>query len=92
MRLVFAGTPPFAARALSALHGAGHDIALVLTQPDRPSGRGLKTRPSAVAEVAAGLGLAVAKPVSLKLPESRAPIEAANPVAQEAVARETALR
>ncbi len=78
MRLVFAGTPPFAARALSALHEAGHDIALVLSQPDRPSGRGLKTRPSAVAELAAGLGLAIAKPVSLKLPESRAPIEAAN--------------
>lgn len=79
MRLVFAGTPPFAARALSALHEAGHDIALVLTQPDRPSGRGLKTRPSAVAEVAASLGLAVAKPASLKPPESRAPIEEANP-------------
>jgi methionyl-tRNA formyltransferase len=79
LRLVFAGTPPFAARALSALHEAGHDIALVLTQPDRPSGRGLRTRPSAVAEVATSLGLAVAKPASLKPPESRVPIEAANP-------------
>jgi len=79
LRLVFAGTPPFAARALSALHEAGHDIALVLTQPDRPSGRGLRTRPSAVAEMAASLGLPVAKPASLREPESRAPIEAASP-------------
>ena len=79
MRLVFAGTPPFAARALSALHEAGHDIALVLTQPDRPSGRGLKPRATAVAEVAARLGIPIAKPASLKAPEDRAPIEAASP-------------
>lgn len=79
MRLVFAGTPPFAARALQALHGAGHEIALVLTQPDRPSGRGLKPRPSAVSELAQSLGLPVAKPASLRSPESRAPIEAVAP-------------
>lgn len=79
MRLVFAGTPPFAARALAALHAAGHEIALVLTQPDRPSGRGLKPRPTAVAELAAGLGLPVAKPPSLKAEEARAPIAAVNP-------------
>jgi methionyl-tRNA formyltransferase len=79
LRLVFAGTPPFAARALAALHAAGHEIALVLTQPDRPSGRGLKPRPTAVAELAAGLGLPVAKPPSLKAEEARAPIAAVNP-------------
>lgn len=79
MRLVFAGTPPFAAHALRALHAAGHDITLVLTQPDRPAGRGLKTRPSAVAELAVSLGLPLAKPATLKSGEGRAPIEAAAP-------------
>lgn len=42
MRLIFAGTPDFAAVALEALIRAGHEIALVLSQPDRPSGRGMK--------------------------------------------------
>ena len=42
MRLVFAGTPAFARTALQALLDAGHEICLVLTQPDRPGGRGLK--------------------------------------------------
>jgi methionyl-tRNA formyltransferase len=79
LRLVFAGTPPFAARALAALQAAGHEIALVLTQPDRPSGRGLKPRPTAVAELAGSLGLPVAKPPSLKTDEGRAPIAAVHP-------------
>ena len=48
MRLIFAGTPLFAARALSALLAAGHDLCMVLTQPDRPSGRGMKLVPGAV--------------------------------------------
>ena len=48
MKLVFAGTPEFAAIALAALLDAGHEIALVLTQPDRAAGRGLKPQPSAV--------------------------------------------
>ncbi|HWP12250.1 MAG TPA: methionyl-tRNA formyltransferase, partial [Ramlibacter sp.] len=46
MRVVFAGTPEFARVALERLHGAGHAIALVLTQPDRPAGRGLKLQAS----------------------------------------------
>jgi len=79
LRLVFAGTPPFAARALAALDAAGHEIALVLTQPDRPSGRGLKPRPTAVAELAGRLGLPVAKPASLRTEEGRDPIAAAKP-------------
>jgi methionyl-tRNA formyltransferase len=66
MRLIFAGTPPFAAAALSAMHAAGHDIALVLTQPDRPSGRGQKVTASAVSERAGALGLTVRKPATLK--------------------------
>ena len=44
MRLVFAGTPEFARHALTALSQAGHDIVLVLTQPDRPAGRGMKLK------------------------------------------------
>ena len=66
MKIIFAGTPPFAAAALAALHAAGHQIALVLTQPDRAAGRGLKLKPSAVAEQAARLGLGISKPPSLK--------------------------
>ena len=50
MRIAFAGTPAFAAAALSALIDAGHEVCLVLTQPDRPSGRGMKLKPSAVKE------------------------------------------
>ena len=66
MKIIFAGTPPFAAAALAALHDAGHHIALVLTQPDRPSGRGMKLKSGAVGEQATRLGLALAKPKSLK--------------------------
>jgi len=66
MRLVFAGTPEFAARALQALLHAGHEVALVLTQPDRPSGRGLRLAPSAVKALAQERGLEVYQPVSLK--------------------------
>lgn len=62
MNIVFAGTPEFAAAALEALVGAGHTIALVLTQPDRPMGRGLKTQPSAVKRLALVRSLAVAQP------------------------------
>lgn len=67
MRIVFAGTPPFAAAALSALIEAGHEIAGVLTQPDRPAGRGLKLQASAVKQVALAHGLAVAQPQGLRL-------------------------
>ena len=72
MRIGYAGTPPFAVPALEALHAAGHDIALVLTQPDRPAGRGLKLTPSAVAECARRLALRVEKPATLKSPEAQA--------------------
>jgi methionyl-tRNA formyltransferase len=77
VRLIFAGTPAFAAVALRALIAAGHDIPLVLTQPDRPAGRGMKTRMSAVKEVALSHGLAVAQPENLKSEEARQPIAAA---------------
>ncbi len=79
MRLIFAGTPEFAALALQALITAGHDIPLVLTQPDRPAGRGMKVRPSAVKEVALAHGLPVYQPEGLKTEEARRPILEAAP-------------
>ena len=77
MRVIFAGTPPFAAAALEALADAGHDIVLVLTQPDRPAGRGMKLTPSAVKQAALARGLPVYQPASLKTPESQAELAAA---------------
>lgn len=79
MKIIFAGTPPFAAAALSALHAAGHQIVLVLTQPDRPAGRGLKLRPSAVAEQATQLGLTLLKPASLRNEDAQATLRAIAP-------------
>ena len=76
MRVGFAGTPPFAATALAAIVAAGHDVAVVLTQPDRPQGRGLKLEPSAVKALAQARGLAVLQPPTLKTAEARAPVTA----------------
>jgi methionyl-tRNA formyltransferase len=67
MRVVFAGTPEFAAAALEAILRAGFDVPLVLTQPDRPAGRGLKLLPSAVKTLALAHGCQVAQPRSLRL-------------------------
>lgn len=66
MRVGFAGTPPFAATALEAIHAAGHTIPIVFTQPDRPAGRGMRLASSAVGEVAKRLGLVVCKPQTLR--------------------------
>jgi methionyl-tRNA formyltransferase len=66
MRLVFAGTPEFAAVALRALLERGHDVVSVLTQPDRPSGRGLRESYSPVKQLALKRGIAVRQPVSLR--------------------------
>ena len=52
MRLIFAGTPDFAAQALRAIVAAGHEVALVLTQPDRPAGRGMALQASPVKQLA----------------------------------------
>ncbi len=76
MRLAFAGTPAFAATALTHLLQAGHDIALVLTQPDRPAGRGQQLQSSAVKQTALAAGLAVAQPQGLKL-DGRFAVDAA---------------
>jgi methionyl-tRNA formyltransferase len=67
MRVIFAGTPEFARSALAALHAAGHDIVGVMTQPDRPAGRGMKLQASAVKQFALANELPVLQPHSLKL-------------------------
>jgi len=83
MRLAFAGTPEFASTALARLHAAGFDVALVLTQPDRPAGRGLKLSPSPVKAFAQEHGIPVAQPRSLRL-DGKYPDDAAQ--AREALA------
>ena len=67
MRLIFAGTPEFAREAMVALHAAGHEIVLVLTQPDRPAGRGMKLQASPVKQWALDHNVPVAQPRSLRL-------------------------
>ena len=67
MKVIFAGTPEFACTALQRLHAAGHTITLVLTQPDRPAGRGMKLHASAVKQFALQHGLPIAQPRSLRL-------------------------
>ena len=76
MKLIFAGTPEFAAQALSAIVAAGHEVALVLTQPDRPAGRGMALQPSAVKKVALAHDIEVFQPLTLKDAEAQAKIAA----------------
>ena len=66
MKLIFAGTPVFAAQALGAILAAGHQVALVLTQPDRQSGRGMAVHASPVKELALANGIEVFQPPTLK--------------------------
>jgi methionyl-tRNA formyltransferase len=77
LRVAYAGTPAFASSALEAIAAAGYEIPLVLTQPDRPAGRGMRLAESAVARGARRLGLRVAKPASLKSGEALAELRAA---------------
>ena len=76
LRVIFAGTPEFARTALEAIVAAGHTVPLVLTQPDRPAGRGMKLQPSAVKQCALDHGIPVAQPTSLRL-DGKYPAEAA---------------
>lgn len=78
MRIIFAGTPDFAAAALGALIKANHEIVLVLTQPDRPAGRGMKITASAVKQLAQQHSLAVLQPLTLKVSELQAQLQACN--------------
>jgi methionyl-tRNA formyltransferase len=86
MKIIFAGTPEFARVALDALLAAGLQVPLVLTQPDRPAGRGLQLHASAVKQCAALHGITVAQPRSLRLdgkyPEDAAAARAAINAAQ----------
>ena len=74
MRVGFAGTPDFAARALAAVAAAGYTIPLVLTQPDRPHGRGMRITASPVKALAQARGIPVMQPASLCAPADRAPL------------------
>lgn len=67
MKLVFAGTPAFAATALTALLDAGHDVVGVMTQPDRPAGRGLQVHPTPVKAIAVAHGIPVMQPKGLRI-------------------------
>jgi len=86
MRIIFAGTPEFARVALAQLHAAGFEISLVLTQPDRPAGRGMKLQASSVKQFALDHNIPVAQPRSLRLdgkyPEDAAAARAAIESAQ----------
>ena len=74
MKVAFAGTPEFAAAALEAILAAGFDVPLVLTQPDRPAGRGMQLQPSPVKRVALAAGIPVHQPEKLRTPEQQAPL------------------
>jgi methionyl-tRNA formyltransferase len=72
MRVVFLGTPDFAVPTLEALVGAGHEVAAVITQPDRPAGRGRQLTPPPVKQAALSLGLPVHQPSKIRTPEFHA--------------------
>ncbi|OJS98713.1 methionyl-tRNA formyltransferase [Marinobacter nauticus] len=79
MRIVFAGTPDFAATALKALLEAGYNLVGVYSQPDRPAGRGRKLMPSPVKQVALDAGIPVFQPVSLKPEDAQQELAALKP-------------
>jgi len=80
MKVIFCGTPAFAVPTLEAVIAAGHEVALVVTQPDRAAGRGLEVQMSPVKRLAVERGIAVAQPEKIKNnPEFRALLEAIAP-------------
>ncbi|MDR0378774.1 MAG: methionyl-tRNA formyltransferase [Candidatus Accumulibacter sp.] len=86
MKLVFAGTPEFSVSALKAILDAGHQVSLILTQPDRPAGRGMRPRPSPVKAAATTAGIDVFQPSTLKEPTTWERIRAERPEAMVVVA------
>lgn len=76
LKIIFAGTPEFAVPALRALVASRHQVSLVLTQPDRPAGRGMKLKASPVKELASQHGITVFQPETLKNAEVQARIAA----------------
>ena len=79
MRIVFAGTPEFAAEHLKALLASQHEIIAVYTQPDRPAGRGQKLMPSPVKQLAVDNGIPVLQPPTLRNAEAQAELAALAP-------------
>jgi methionyl-tRNA formyltransferase len=69
VKIIFAGTPPFAATALQALLAQQFKVVAVLTQPDRPAGRGMRLMPSPVKQLAGQHGLEILQPETLKTPD-----------------------
>ena len=76
LRLVFAGTPEFAAEHLKALLDSRHQVIAVYTQPDRPAGRGQKLMPSPVKQLAVAHGIPVLQPPTLRDPAAQAELKA----------------
>jgi methionyl-tRNA formyltransferase len=79
LRIVFAGTAAFAGPSLTQLADAGHDVALVVTQPDRPAGRGMRPLPSAIKRQAIDMGLVVFQPERIRTEEAQARIREVGP-------------
>jgi methionyl-tRNA formyltransferase len=79
LRIVFAGTPDFAARHLAALLSSGHNIVAVYTQPDRPAGRGKKLTPSSVKQIALNHDIPVFQPENFKSEEAKQELAGLNP-------------
>ena len=79
LRVAFAGTPEFAARALESILDAGYEVPLVLTQPDRPAGRGMKLTASAVKQLALARGIEVDQPEKLRTDDQRSRLAACAP-------------
>jgi methionyl-tRNA formyltransferase len=79
LRVVFMGTPDFAVPCLDRLVADGHEVAAVVTQPDRPKGRGQKLAPSPVKEAAAGYGLPVLQPEKIRAADFQAAMAALAP-------------
>ena len=75
MNILFAGTPEFAARCLETLLGSRHHVVGVMTQPDRPAGRGFALAPSPVKKLAAARGIQVTQPMSLRDAQARAELK-----------------
>jgi len=92
MAIIFIGTPAFAVPSLQRLAADGHHIAAVITQPDRPAGRGRQPRPSAVKLAALGLGLPILQPESLRDPATLDHVRALAPECAVAVAYGQILR
>ncbi|MXS84823.1 methionyl-tRNA formyltransferase [Nitrosomonas sp. HPC101] len=79
MKIIFAGTPVFAAKALEALQKTGFDIILALTQPDRPAGRGMRLQASPVKILAQQYDIPLLQPETLKSPDTQAQLETFKP-------------